>query len=69
MKKTIERIEGDRYTGADARRDFAWRDERAAEHGKRPADLENEVRARRARDFEKRPADTRRARGGEAGQA
>ncbi|WP_434033738.1 hypothetical protein [Cupriavidus sp. a3] len=47
MKKTIERMEGDRYTGADARRDFAWRDERVAEQGKRLAELENEVRARR----------------------
>ncbi|MDQ0140081.1 hypothetical protein [Cupriavidus necator] len=47
MKKTIERMEEDRYTGADARRDFAWRDERVAGQGKRLADLENEVRARR----------------------
>lgn len=47
MKKTIERMEGDRYTGADARRDFAWRDERVAEQGKRLTDLEQEVRTRR----------------------
>lgn len=47
MKKTIERMETDRYTGADARRDFAWRDERAAEQGKRLADLEQELRAKR----------------------
>ncbi|RDK10654.1 hypothetical protein [Cupriavidus lacunae] len=47
MKKTIERMEGDRYTGADARRDFAWRDERVAEQGKRLTDPESEVRGRR----------------------
>jgi len=47
MKKTIERMESDRYTAADARRDFAWRDERAAEQAKRLADIEQDVRAKR----------------------
>ena len=47
MKKTIERMDADRYTAADSRRDFAWRDERAAEQGKRLTDLEQEVRMRR----------------------
>lgn len=47
MKETIQRMETDRYTGADARRDFAWRDERAVEQGKRLADLEQDARSRR----------------------
>ncbi|GAB7544903.1 hypothetical protein [Cupriavidus sp. 8B] len=32
LKKTIAR-QSDRYTGADARQDYAWRDEREAEQG------------------------------------
>lgn len=40
VKATMTRIETDRYSGADARRDFAWRDERAVELAKRIAELE-----------------------------
>ena len=46
VKATMTRIETDRYSGADARRDFAWRDERALEQAKRIADLELERRRR-----------------------
>lgn len=46
VKASMSRIETDRYTGSDARRDFAWRDERATEYAKRVADLETEARRR-----------------------
>jgi len=44
VKASMSRIETDRYTGSDARRDFAWRDERSTELGKRLADMELDVR-------------------------
>lgn len=47
VKATMARIETDRYTGSDARRDFAWRDERSTELGKRVGEMELDARRRR----------------------
>jgi hypothetical protein len=47
VKASMSRIETDRYTGSDARRDFAWRDERATETQKRVAELELDMRRKR----------------------
>jgi hypothetical protein len=40
VKASVARMESDRYTASDARRDFAWRDERMVEQGKRITELE-----------------------------
>lgn len=47
VKASITRIETDRYTGADARRDASWRDERAVDLGRRVAQLELDMRRKR----------------------
>lgn len=47
VKTTMARIETDRYTGSDARRDFAWRDERAVDVNKRVSDIELDMRRKR----------------------
>jgi hypothetical protein len=47
VKASLARIETDRYTGSDARRDFAWRDERTVEFGRRLAEVEQDLRRRR----------------------
>lgn len=47
VKASMARIETDRYSGSDARRDFAWRDERTTELGKRLTDIELDVRRKR----------------------
>lgn len=47
MKESMKRIETDRYTASDARRDLAWRDERSVEQGRRITDLEADARRRR----------------------
>jgi hypothetical protein len=44
VKASISRIETDKYGSKEARSDFAWRDERAADHGRRISQLEIDMR-------------------------